>query len=60
MKDSYFIMLTLISGPKAPGNDIDVYLQPWIDDELKELWKKGIETYDMSMKETFQLHASIL
>ena len=53
-------MLTLISGPKAPGNDIDVYLQPWIDDELKELWKKGIETYDMSMKETFQLHASIL
>jgi len=52
-------MSTLIPGPRAPGNDIDVYLQPLID-ELKELWKIGVETYDVSMKETFQLHASIL
>ena len=59
MKDSYFIMSTLIPGPKAPRNDIDVYLQPLID-ELKELWEKGVETYDASMKETFQLHVSIL
>jgi len=36
MKDPYFIMSTLIPGPKALGNDIDVYLQPLID-ELKEL-----------------------
>jgi len=36
MKDSYFIISTLIMGPKAPGNDIDVYLQSLID-ELKEL-----------------------
>jgi len=26
MKDSYFIMSTLIPSPKAPRNDIDVYL----------------------------------
>ncbi|CAL2255592.1 unnamed protein product [Prunus armeniaca] len=32
------MMLTLlISGPKQPGNDIDVYLEPLIDD-LKSLW----------------------
>ena len=59
MKDPYFIMSTLIPGPRAPGNDIDVYLQPLID-ELKELWENGVETYDASMKETFQLYASIL
>ncbi|XP_061358748.1 uncharacterized protein LOC133302941 [Gastrolobium bilobum] len=52
-------MSLLIPGPRAPGNDIDVYLQPLID-ELKELWEKGVETYDASVKETFQLHASIL
>ena len=59
MKDPYFVMSTLILGPRAPGNDIDVYLQPLID-ELKKLWETGVETYDTSMKETFQLHASIL
>jgi len=59
MKDPYFIMSTLIPGPKAPGNDIDVYLQPLID-ELKELWDNGVQTYDASMKEMFQLYVSIL
>ena len=52
-------MSTLIPGPKAPGNDIDVYLQPLID-ELKELWDNGVQTYDASMKEMFQLYVSIL
>jgi len=28
--------------------------------ELKELWENGVETYDASMKERFQLHASVL
>jgi len=59
MKYPYFIMSTLIHGPKALGNDIDVYLQPLID-ELKELWNNGVQTYDASMKEMFQLHVSIL
>jgi len=58
MKDSYFTMFTLIPGPKT-RNDIDVYLQPLID-ELKELWDNGVQTYDASMKEMFQLYVSIL
>ena len=41
-----FLMLTLlIFGPQQLDNDIDVYLAPLIDD-LKCLWKKGIEVRD--------------
>ena len=44
------MMLTLLtSGPKQPGNDIDVYLAPLIDD-LKILWEVGIEAYDAYLK----------
>ncbi|XP_024200594.1 uncharacterized protein LOC112203928 [Rosa chinensis] len=32
MKRKYMMLTLLISGPKQPGNDIDVYLQPLIDD----------------------------
>jgi hypothetical protein len=59
MKQPYFIMSMLISGPKSPGNDIDVYLQPLVE-ELKDLWEVGIETYDASLKHNFQLHAAVL
>jgi len=52
-------MTIVILSPKARGHDSDVYLQHLID-ELKELWKNIVETYDASMKETFQLHTSIL
>ncbi|GLT27903.1 hypothetical protein SLA2020_028700 [Shorea laevis] len=38
MKDSYLMLFMLIPGPKAPTNDIDVYLQPLID-ELEDLWE---------------------
>ena len=43
----------LIPGEKAPGNDIDVYLEPLID-ELKELWDNGVETNDASIKKNFK------
>ncbi|XP_058751372.1 uncharacterized protein LOC131624455 [Vicia villosa] len=36
-----------------------VYLQPLIE-ELKELWESGIETYDSSMNQTFQMCAALL
>ncbi|XP_071739225.1 uncharacterized protein [Rutidosis leptorrhynchoides] len=41
------------------SNDIDVYLQPLIE-ELKELWETGVETYDASIKNTFNMRASLL
>ncbi|GKA12413.1 hypothetical protein Tco_0691959 [Tanacetum coccineum] len=54
----YIMMSLLISGPKQPGNDIDVYLSPLIND-MKTLRKPGVEMYDAYMKDKFHLHAMI-
>ncbi|XP_052197326.1 uncharacterized protein LOC127804495 [Diospyros lotus] len=48
MKDSNFILSMLIPGPEGPGDAIDVYLQPLIE-ELQELWEVGVETFDASI-----------
>jgi hypothetical protein len=56
MKRKYMMLTLLISGPKQPGNDIDVCLQPLIDD-LKILWD-GVEgVYDAYRAEYFKLKA---
>ena len=34
MKQPYFMLSLIIPGPKGPGNKIDIYLQPLVD-ELK-------------------------
>lgn len=49
----------LIPGPKSPGMNIDVYLQPLID-ELKDLWEKGALTWDAKVRKNFTLHAVLL
>ena len=59
MKEPYSLMSLLIPGPKGLGNDIDVFLRLLID-ELKELWKDGVCTYDTSTKENFQMRAAVL
>ncbi|GLT42189.1 hypothetical protein SLA2020_162040 [Shorea laevis] len=59
MKQPFCMLSLLIHGPKAPGNDIDVYLQPLIE-ELRELWYDGVDTYDASKKENFRMHAALL
>ncbi|XP_021993424.1 uncharacterized protein LOC110890160 [Helianthus annuus] len=46
-------------GPKQPGNDIDVYLSPLIDD-LKALWSPGVEMYDAYEKVNFTLLLGLL
>nr|CAH65845.1 OSIGBa0147B06.4 [Oryza sativa] len=44
-------------GPKQPGNDIDVYLRPLVED-LKMLWKKeGVPVWDEDKQEEFNLRA---
>ncbi|XP_042460417.1 uncharacterized protein LOC122043920 [Zingiber officinale] len=58
MKPEYFILSLLIPGPESPGNNIDVYLQPLVD-ELNELWNDGLETYDKLKNETFQMYAAL-
>ncbi|XP_073049563.1 uncharacterized protein [Primulina eburnea] len=59
MKESNFILSSLIPGPEGPGDAIDVYLKPLIE-ELKESWELGIETFDASTRQNFKLHASLL
>ncbi|CAN1215361.1 hypothetical protein LINPERPRIM_LOCUS184 [Linum perenne] len=59
MKSPYLFMSLLIPGPKGPGNDIDVYLRPLID-ELKILWKDGVVTYDAFKKQNFDMKAALL
>ncbi|XP_074346491.1 uncharacterized protein LOC141685277 [Apium graveolens] len=56
-----FMMLTLlVSGPHEPGNNMDVYLQPMIDD-LKSLWEEGEpDGFDANTKTYFTLRAMLL
>jgi hypothetical protein len=37
----------LIFGPKQPGNDIDVFLEPLMED-MKILWEEGVKMIDAS------------
>ncbi|XP_019251295.1 PREDICTED: uncharacterized protein LOC109230226 [Nicotiana attenuata] len=59
MKQEFFILSLLIPGPKPPGNNIDVFLQPLIE-ELNELWDVGVGTYDASTKEILQMRAALM
>jgi hypothetical protein len=59
LKQPYWMMSMLIPGPKSPGVNIDVYLQPLMD-ELHDLWVKGVETWDEKEKKNFTLHAILL
>ena len=51
------MMPVLIQGPKQPGNDIDVYLRPLVD-ELLQLWSdEGVRVWDEYKQEEFPLRA---
>ena len=46
MKRKFIMMPVLIQGPKQPGNDIDVYLRPLVE-ELLQLWREeGVRVWD--------------
>ncbi|XP_031111755.1 uncharacterized protein LOC116015719 [Ipomoea triloba] len=48
----------MISSPKQPGNDIDVFLAPLVED-LKKLWDEGVIVFDAYRKENFKLQAML-
>ena len=55
MKRKFIMMPVLIQGPKQPGNDIDVYLRPLVE-ELLQLWNgNGARTWDEHRQEEFNL-----
>ena len=53
------LLSLLISGPRQPSNDIDVYLAPLLED-LKLLWEVGIEAFDAYQQELFTLKVVLL
>ena len=57
MKRKFIMMPVLIQGPKQPGNDIDVYLRPLVE-ELLQLWAKpGVRMWDDHKGKRFDLRA---
>ena len=59
MKEPHMFLSVNVLGPNNPKHKIDVFLQPLIA-ELKHLWEVGVETYDVSQKQNFQMRASLL
>ena len=45
MKRKYMILSMMISGPRQPGNDINVYLSPFIED-LTKSWDEEVVVFD--------------
>jgi hypothetical protein len=58
MDQSNLMMTLLIPGPRSPGKDFDLFLEPVVE-ELKELWK-GVYTYDAILDKEFKLRAAVL
>ncbi|XP_004516953.1 uncharacterized protein [Cicer arietinum] len=59
MTKPFMFLTCLIPGPSNPKANIDVYLQPLID-ELKQLWSEGALTYEISMKQNFVTRATLM
>ncbi|XP_039841093.1 uncharacterized protein LOC120700979 [Panicum virgatum] len=57
-KLKYIMLSTLVSGPKQPGDRIDVFLQPLVKD-LQLLWE-GVEVRDVVVNKHFTLHAMLM
>ena len=58
-RKSNIILALVIPGPKHPGKNFNVYMQPLID-ELLDLWENGAATYDCHRKQNFTMRAIVL
>ena len=56
---SFCLLSLLIPGPKQLGNDIDVYLEPLVN-ELKLTWDEGARTYDAHSRSFFNIEAILM
>jgi len=59
MKPKYFMLPLLVPCLTFPGNDIDIYLQPLVD-ELQDLWEFGLEIYDAFRQESFNMQVALM
>ncbi|XP_042460322.1 uncharacterized protein LOC122043812 [Zingiber officinale] len=58
MKSENIMLSLLIPGPTSPRKDMDVFLQPLIE-ELKKLWE-GVNTRDAVTNDNFLMRAAVL
>jgi len=59
MRPEFMFLSTVIPGPSSSGRNIDVCLQPLID-ELAQLWSSRALTYDISRKQNFLMRAALM
>ncbi|KAG7543202.1 putative transposase Ptta/En/Spm plant [Arabidopsis thaliana x Arabidopsis arenosa] len=59
MNTEYLFLTILNSGPNHPRGSLDVFLQPLIE-ELKELWSTGVDAFDVSLNQNFNLKAVLM
>jgi hypothetical protein len=59
MKEEYLWLTILNSGPRHPRASLDIFLRPLID-ELKELWRTGVEAYDKFSNQNFNVKAVLM
>jgi hypothetical protein len=57
-KRKYLILSILIQGPKQASTDIEVFLEPLMEDMTK-LWNEGVCMWDKYQQEYFTLYAII-
>ena len=57
-KRKYLMLSILVSGPKQPGDHIDVYLSPLVDD-LQTLWKSVKDVWEEFERKDSTLHAML-
>jgi hypothetical protein len=57
-KRKYLMLSILIQGLKQAGTDIDVLLEPLMED-IAKLWNEGVRMWDQSQQEYFTLYAII-
>jgi hypothetical protein len=58
-KRKFLLLTILIQGRKQPGIDIDVFLEPLME-EMEKFWKHRVEMWDEYKRETFTLKAIII
>ena len=56
LKTQNIFLSMVIPGPKGPGKNFNVYMEPLFD-ELKEAWA-GVPTYDSFLKQNFNMRVT--
>ena len=56
MKKENIFLTLVIPGPKHPGKNLDVYMEPLYDD-LQLLWNEGVLVYNRSVCSTLRVRA---